>query len=95
MAFKGEGKIFHATCVLQDLCSDILRLHEEFLKAVGTCNVTNEGQQILRCKNTAKDSKDGQEWRRLTQIENNKPDLIPFGEVHRVNPKKSVGKNRQ
>ena len=64
------------------------------MKAVGTCNVTNEGQQILRCKNTAKDSKDGQEWRRLTQSENNKPDLIPFGEVHRVNPKKSVGKNR-
>lgn len=95
MAFKGEGKIFHATCVLQDLCSDILRLHEEFLKAVGTYNVTNEGQQILRCKNTAKDSKDGQEWRRLTRIEKNKPDLIPFGEVHRVNPKKSVGKNRQ
>ena len=74
--------------------SNILRLYEEFLKAVDTCNVTNEGQQILRCKSTSKGSKDGQEWRRLTQIENNKPDFIPFGEVHRVSPKKSVGKNR-
>ena len=50
--------------------------------------------KYLGARSTSKGSKDGQEWRRLTQIENDKPDLIPFGEVHRVSPKKSVGKNR-